>query len=43
MVRIALNYWACFPSEVDKEIAIAGDAETSAEAAWRRQRHLLAQ
>jgi hypothetical protein len=41
-VRTALGYWASFPSDVANEIAAAGDAETSAEVAWRRQRDLLA-
>lgn len=43
MLRIALGYWASFSSEVDNEIAVADDVETSAEGAWRRERDLLAQ
>jgi hypothetical protein len=42
-LRTALSYWASFPSEVDHAIAVADDAETTAEVAWRRERDLLAQ
>jgi len=41
MVRTALSYWASHPSEIDAEIALADDAETAAELAWRHERDLL--
>ena len=41
MVRIALGYWASYPTEIDAEIALADDAETAAEVAWRHERDLL--
>jgi len=42
LVRTAVRYWASYPDEVDREIDAAEAAEESAEAAWRRQRGLLA-
>jgi hypothetical protein len=42
MVRTAVSYWASYPAEIDAEIGAAEDAETAAEAAWRRERDLLA-
>ena len=41
MVRTALSYWASHPTEIDAEIALAGDAEAAAEVAWRHERDLL--
>ena len=42
MVRVAVRYWASHPTEIDAEIGVAEDAETAAEAAWSRERDLLA-
>ena len=42
MVRTAVRYWASYPDEVDREIDVAEAAEEAAEAAWRRERRLLA-
>jgi hypothetical protein len=42
MIRTAVNYWASYPEEVDDWIARADQAESEAEAAWRRERDLLA-
>ncbi|HUZ21145.1 MAG TPA: hypothetical protein VMU75_11310 [Acidimicrobiales bacterium] len=42
LVRTAVNYWASYPTAIDAEIDAAEDAEATAEAAWRRQRDLLA-
>jgi hypothetical protein len=39
---IAVGYWANYPVEIETEIGVAEDAETSAEAALSRQRDLLA-
>jgi hypothetical protein len=41
-LRIAIHYWASYPEEVDSEIAAADTAEDAVEAAWRRERRLLA-
>jgi hypothetical protein len=42
LVRTAVRYWASYPDEVDHEIEAAEAAENAAEAAWRRERGLLA-
>lgn len=42
-VRIAVSYWASYPAEIDTWIAAAHDAETVTDAAWHRERNLLAQ
>ncbi len=42
LLRIAIRYWACYPAEIDAEIAAADTAEELAEKAWRRERDLLA-
>jgi hypothetical protein len=42
MLRTAVFYWASFPSDIETWIVAADDAETVSEAAWRRQRDLLA-
>ena len=42
LVRTALGYWASFPSEIDAQIDAAGDVESAAGSAWKRQRDLLA-
>jgi hypothetical protein len=41
LVRVAVRYWASHPDEIDAEISAADEAETVAEAAWRRERDLL--
>jgi hypothetical protein len=41
-LRTAIAYWACYPKEVDAEIAAADAAEEAAEEAWRREHQLLA-
>lgn len=43
MVRMAVSYWAAFPLEIEAQIDAADQADTVAEAVWRRQRGLLAQ
>jgi hypothetical protein len=43
MVRTAMSYWSNFPAEIGAQIDAADGAETAAEAAWRRERDLLAQ
>lgn len=42
LLRAAVRYWASFPGEIDAEIAAAQAAEEAAEAAWQRERRLLA-
>ena len=42
LIRAAVRYWATYPAEVDTEIAAAAAAEEAAEAAWLRERELLA-
>lgn len=42
LIRTAVRYWASHPDEVDREIDVAESAEDAAEAAWRRERRLLA-
>jgi hypothetical protein len=41
-VRTALTYWASYPEEVDSDVLLADEADQAAEAAWQRQRQLLA-
>jgi hypothetical protein len=41
-IRVAIQYWASYPDEVDAEIAAADAADEAAEEAWRRERRLLA-
>jgi hypothetical protein len=41
-VLTALGYWASYPEEIDSDIDFADEAEGAAEAAWHRQRQLLA-
>jgi hypothetical protein len=41
-IRLALNYYAAYPTEIDAEISEAEAASQAAEAAWRTQRQLLA-
>ena len=42
LLRIAIRYWASYPSEIDSEIAAAQVAEDAAEHAWQREHDLLA-
>jgi hypothetical protein len=42
LLRIAIRYWASYPSEIDAEIAAAQVAEDAAEHAWQREHDLLA-
>ena len=42
LIRIAVRYWASYPSEIDAEISAAEAAEETAEDAWQRERQLLA-
>jgi hypothetical protein len=42
MLRTAVSYWASYPAEIDTQISAAEGAESAAEAAWRRERDLLA-
>jgi hypothetical protein len=40
-VRVALDYWAVYPDEIDQQIRDADEAERAAEALWQRERRLL--
>jgi hypothetical protein len=42
LLRIAIRYWACYPAEIDAEIAAADRAEELAGQAWQREQRLLA-
>lgn len=42
LLRVAVRYWASYPDEVEAELAAAEAADDAAEAAWRRERKLLA-
>ena len=42
LLRIAIRYWASYPTEIDAEIAAADRAEELAEQAWQREQRLLA-
>ena len=42
LIRVAVRYWASYPGDIDAEITAAEAAEETAEAAWRRERDLLA-
>jgi hypothetical protein len=41
-IRVALDYWAAYPSEIDQQIHDADEADRVAEELWRRERGLLA-
>jgi hypothetical protein len=41
-VRVALHYYAAFPSEIDAEVEEADRMSAQAEQAWRIERQLLA-
>jgi hypothetical protein len=40
-VRVALDYWAAYPDEIEQQIRDAEEAERAAEALWQRERRLL--
>ena len=40
-VRVALDYWAVYPDEIEQEIRDAEEAERVAEELWQRERRLL--
>jgi hypothetical protein len=40
-VRVALDYWAAYPDEVEQQIRDADEAERVAEERWHRERRLL--
>jgi len=40
-VRVALDYWAAFPDEIEQQIRDAEEAERAAEQLWQRERRLL--
>jgi hypothetical protein len=40
-VRVALDYWAAYPDEIEQQIHDADEAELAAEELWQRERRLL--
>ena len=40
-VRVALDYWAAYPDEIEQQIRDADEAERAAEELWQRERRLL--
>jgi hypothetical protein len=40
-VRVALDYWATYPDEIEQQIRDADEAERAAEERWQRERRLL--
>ena len=40
-VRVALDYWAAYPDEIDQQVRDAEEAERAAEELWQRERRLL--
>jgi hypothetical protein len=40
-VRVALDYWATYPDEIEQQIRDAEEAERVAEELWQRERRLL--
>jgi hypothetical protein len=40
-VRVALDYWAAYPDEVEQQLRDADEAERAAEELWQRERRLL--
>jgi hypothetical protein len=42
MARVALDYWAAYPEEIDQQILDADEADRVAEELWRREQGLLA-
>ncbi len=39
--RVALDYWAAYPDEIEQQIRDAEEAERAAEELWQRERRLL--
>ena len=40
-MRVALDYWAAYPDEVEQEIRDAEEADRLAQEHWQRERRLL--
>jgi hypothetical protein len=40
-VRVALDYWAAYPDEIEQQVHDAEEAERAAEELWQRERRLL--
>lgn len=40
-VRVALDYWAAYPEEIELQLRDAEEAERLAEELWQRERRLL--
>ncbi|HZD72790.1 MAG TPA: hypothetical protein VE776_02695 [Actinomycetota bacterium] len=40
-MRVALDYWAAYPDEIEQEIRDADEADRLAEEHWHRKRRLL--
>lgn len=40
-VRVALDYWAAYPDEIEQQIRDAEEADRVAEELWQRERRLL--
>jgi hypothetical protein len=40
-IRVALDYWAAYPDEIERQIRDAEEAERAAEELWQRERRLL--
>ncbi len=40
-VRVALDYWAAYPDEIEQQIHDAEEADRVAEELWQRERRLL--
>jgi hypothetical protein len=40
-VRVALDYWAAYPDEIEQQVRDAEEAERAAEQLWQRERRLL--
>ncbi len=40
-VRVAVDYWAAYPDEIEQWIRDAEDTERDAEELWQRERRLL--
>ena len=41
VVRVALDYWAAYPDEIEQQLRDAEEAERAAEELWQRERRLL--
>jgi len=40
-IRVALDYWAAYPDEIEQRIRDAEEAERAARELWQRERRLL--